>query len=139
MSLNLHKIGVEVITAGDQLKNMSRGISLFSQMLKQVGQTLRREDSVHSPGAVETTQEIVEQCRGIYDQIQKMIDKAQSRDSDGFLRPIRLAERIRFCFQKTKIEYLLGALESLKITLSTMIQVLYTGRLMAMFQYVRLR
>ena len=134
LAMTLHKLGVEVASAGIQLNGIAKGISLFSQMLKQVGQTLRQEDSVHSPGALETTQEIVEQCRSIYNEIQKMVDSVQRRDSNGFVKPINVAERVRFCFKKTKIEFLLGELESLKMTLSTIIQVLYTGRLMLMFQ-----
>ena len=134
LSITLHRIGVQISTAQNQLAGIARGISLFSLTLKQVGQTLQQHDSVHAPGAIETTQEIIEQGIFLYSQIQTLVDKVQSFQADGRLAPMSLAKKVTFCLQKTKIDCLLGELDSLKMTLSTMLQVLYTGRLMAILK-----
>ena len=136
LSITIHKIGVNVSTAGSQLAGIARVISLFSLTLKQVGQTLQQHDSIHSPGAIETTKEIIEQANYVYSQVQAVVDQVQSFQYDGSLAPMNLAKKVKFCLKKTRIDCLLGELDSLKMTLSTMLQVLYTGRLMALLKYV---
>jgi hypothetical protein len=99
-------------------------------MLKQVGQALQAPDSVHSSEALETAQEITSECQMVFDEIQEMLDKVTSRRSDGALSP-SIQQRFKWCFKKGRVQYLLAQLESLKMSLLVMLQILQLGKLMA--------
>jgi hypothetical protein len=105
-------------------------VTLFSLMLKQVGQALQAQDSVHSSEALETAQEITSECQMVFDEIQEMLDKVTSKRSDGVFSP-SIQQRFKWCFKKGRVQYLLAQLESLKMSLLVMLQILQLGKLMA--------
>ncbi len=113
-----------------EIHSISKSVTLFSLMLKQVGQALQASDSVHSSEALETAQEISSECRMVFDEIQEMLDKVSSRKADGSTSP-SIQQRFRWCFKKARVQYLLGQLESLKMSLLVMLQILQLGKLMA--------
>ena len=118
------------MSAGLEIHSISKGISLFSLMLKQVGQTLQAPDSVHSHEATQAAKQITDECQQIFDEIEHMLDKVRSRRQDGSYGPT-LAQKFKWCFKKHKVTYLLAQLESLKLSLSVMLQILQLGKMMA--------
>ncbi|MCJ1299388.1 hypothetical protein MMC08_002180 [Hypocenomyce scalaris] len=116
--------------AGEEIYTISKGISLFSLMLKQVGLALKEADSVHSQEAVETARQITSQCTLVFDEIQTMVDRCQTRDGNGYMKVPNLVQRIKWCFRKGRVEYLVASLDSLKLSLSLMLQVLDLGKTM---------
>jgi N-terminal domain on NACHT_NTPase and P-loop NTPases len=113
-----------------EIHSISKGVTLFSLMLKQVGQTLQASDSVHSSEALETAQEITSECQMVFDEIHEMLDKVTSRRGDGNVSP-SIQQKFRWCFKKGRVQYLLAQLESLKMSLLVMLQILQLGKLMA--------
>jgi len=99
-------------------------------MLKQVGQTLQAPDSVHSHEAEQAAKQITTECRQIFDEIETMLDKVRTRKKDGSWGPTTI-QKFKWCFKKHKVNYLLAQLESLKLSLSVMLQILQLGKLMA--------
>lgn len=130
LSLILNAVGCEIATAGMEIHSISKGVTLFSLMLKQVGQALQAADSVHSSEALETAQEIANECQMVFDEIQEMLDKVTTKKPDG-TRSTSIQQRFRWCFKKSRVQYLLGQLESLKMSLLVMLQILQLGKLMA--------
>jgi hypothetical protein len=130
LSLILNAVGCEIASAGLQIHSISKGVTLFSLMLKQVGQTLQASDSVHSSEALETAQEIAHDCQLVFDEIQDMLDKVTTKKGDGSLSP-SIQQRFKWCFKRSRVQYLLGQLESLKMSLLVMLQILQLGKLMA--------
>lgn len=130
LSLLLNAVGCEIASAGIEIHSISKGVTLFSLMLKQVGQTLQASDSVHSSEALETAQEITNDCQLVFHEIQEMLDKVRSKKGDGSLSP-SIQQRFKWCFKKGRVQYLLGQLESLKMSLLVMLQILQLGKLMA--------
>lgn len=130
LSLILNAVGCEIASAGMEIHSISKGVTLFSLMLKQVGQTLQASDSVHSTEALETAQEITKECQTVFDEIQEMLDKVTSRKNNGALSP-SVQQRFRWCFKKGRVQYLLAQLESLKMSLLIMLQILQLGKMMA--------
>ncbi len=130
LSLVLNAVGCEIASAGMEIHSISKGVTLFSLMLKQVGQTLQSSDSVHSSEALETAQEITNECQMVFDEIQDMLDKVTTRRGDGALSP-SLQQKFRWCFKKGRVQYLLAQLESLKMSLLVMLQILQLGKMMA--------
>ncbi|KAK5017655.1 hypothetical protein LTR60_001843 [Cryomyces antarcticus] len=82
LSLGLYKFGVTMSSATQDVTRVANGVNLFCLMLRQVGTTLE-EDTIHSPEAVETVQEIVQQCRHVFDEIGKMLAKFKSLGDDS--------------------------------------------------------
>ena len=130
LSLLLNAAGCEIASAGMDIHSISKGVTLFSLMLKQVGQTLQASDSVHSSEALETAQEITHDCKLVFNEINEMLEKFRSKKGDGFLCPT-IQQRFKWCFKKGRVQYLLGQLESLKMSLLVMLQILQLGKLMA--------
>jgi hypothetical protein len=131
LSLILNAVGVELATAEVEIQSMARGISSFSLMLKQVGMTLEESKSIASQSALDTAKEITGQSQVIFDEIKNMVEMVQKRDDKGNLRSITVAQRIKWCFKKQRVQYLLGQLESLKLSLSIMLQTLQLGKRLA--------
>ncbi len=131
LSLILNAVGSEISNAECDIHSIAKGISLFSLMLKQVGKTMEEGKTVASQSAMDTAMEIRDQSQVVFDEIKNMIDLAQGRDEQGNLRSITIAQRLKWCFKKQKVQYLLGQLESLKLSLSIMLQILQMGKAIA--------
>jgi hypothetical protein len=132
LSLILNAVGCEIASAGMEIHSISKGVTLFSLMLKQVGQALQASDSVHSSEALDTAQEITNECQMVFDEIQEMLDKVTTRRGDGTPSSPSIQQKFRWCFKKGRVQYLLAQLESLKMSLLVILQILQLGRLMAM-------
>ena len=131
LSLLLNGVATEMTSADCDIHNIAKGISLFSLMLKQVGKTMEENKTVASQSAVETATEIRDQSQMVFEEIERMVNLSQGRDENGNIRSITITERIKWCFKKQKVQYLLGQLESLKLSLSIMLQILQMGKAMA--------
>lgn len=59
-----------------------------------------------------------------------MLDKVRSRKQDGTISP-SIPQRIKWCFKKHGIEYLLGRMDRLQMSLSLMLQIIQLGSTMA--------
>lgn len=130
LSLILNAVGSEVASAGLEIHSISKGITLFSSMLKQVGQTMQSADSIHSTEAVEVARQITSECQLVFDEIQEMLDRVTTKRRDGTYQPTTI-QKFKWCFKKHRVQYLLAQLESLKLSLSVMVQIMQLAKLMA--------
>ena len=128
LSLILNAVGSEISNAECDIHSIAKGISLFSLMLKQVGKTMEEGRAVASQSAIDTATEIRDQSQVVFDEIKNMVDLAHAKDEMGNLRSVTIAQRVKWCFKKRKVQYLLGQLESLKLSLSIMLQILQMGK-----------
>ena len=128
LSLVLNAVATQISNAECDIHNIAKGISLFSLMLKQVGKTMEEGRTVATQSALDTATEIRDQSQVVFDEIKNMVDLAQARDENGHIRSITIAQRVKWCFKKQKVQYLLGQLESLKLSLSIMLQILQMGK-----------
>ena len=131
LSLLLNAVAQEIASADHDIRNVAKGISLFSLMLKQIGKTMEEGKAIASQQAIETATEIKDQSEKVFEEIRGMVDLTQARDEYGNTRSITVVERVKWCFKKNKVQYLLGQLESLKLSLSIMLQILQMGQTMA--------
>ncbi len=134
LSLLLNAVATEVANADCDIHNIAKNISLFSLMLKQVGKTMEENRTVASQSAVETATEIRDQSELVFREIERMVNLSQGRDEKGNIRSITITENVKWCFKKQKVQYLLGQLESLKLSLSIMLQILQMGKAMSTTQ-----
>lgn len=134
LSLLLNAVAADMANADCDIHNIAKGISLFSLMLKQVGKTMEEGRTVASQSAIETATEIRDQSELIFQELERMVNLSQGRDDNGNIRSITITEKVKWCFKKQKVHYLLGQLESLKLSLSIMLQILQMGKSMATVQ-----
>ena len=128
LSLLLNAVATQISNADCDIHSIAKGISLFSLMLKQVGKTMEEGRTVATQSAIDTATEIRDQSQVVFDEIKNMVDLAQARDENGHIRSITISQRVKWCFKKQKVHYLLGQLESLKLSLSIMLQILQMGK-----------
>ena len=130
LSLVLNAIGVEMATADVEIQNIARAISNYAFTLKQLALTLETVKSITTQSAMETAKQIANQSQVVFDDIKEMADLDQHKDEHGNLRSIAVNQRVKWCFKKQRLQYLLGQLEALKLSLSIMLQVLQFGKLL---------
>lgn len=130
LSLILNAVSSEVASAGLEVHRISKSVTLFSMMLKQTGTLLQTADSVHSHEAVETAKSIADESTRVFDEIKDMVDRMGTKSTGDATSPT-IQQKFRWCFKKHRVTYLLAQLESLKLSLSVMLQVIVLGRLMA--------
>ncbi|KIX92073.1 uncharacterized protein Z520_12227 [Fonsecaea multimorphosa CBS 102226] len=130
LSLLLNAISSEVSNAGLEVKNVSKGVTMFSMMLKHTGQVLQARDSVHSQEAVETAKSIADESTRVFDEFRDMWVRASTQDADS-TTILPLQQRFGRTFRKHRVAYLLAQLESLQLSLSVMLQILQLGKVWA--------
>ena len=131
LSLLLNAVSSDVANAGLEVQAISKGVTLFSMMLKHTSQVLQAPESVQSQEAVETAQSIADEGTRAFDEINEMLERVRSaqRVDDGSSSPVQ--QRFKKTFKKHRVTYLLAQIESLQLSLSVMLQILQLGTLMA--------
>lgn len=122
--------------ADSEIQHISRSISDFSLMLKQVGRTMQDGSVVATPLAIETVFDIKDQSERIFREIKGMTELDQIKDEQGHLKEIDIGQKIVWCFKKDKVPYLLGQLDYLKLNLAIMLQILQLARDIAPAKFV---
>ncbi|KAJ5455461.1 hypothetical protein N7475_010582 [Penicillium sp. IBT 31633x] len=130
LSLLLNAAACQLAQSRLEIHSIAKGISLFALTLKHVGQTIEGTGIDHSPEATEKAWEIAGQGQVIFIEIEHMLDKLKATDRDNDLMGIPLQERLKWCFRKQHVTYLLAQLEALKLSLIVMLRILQLGNVM---------
>lgn len=138
LSLLLNAAACQIAQSGIEIHSIAKGVSLFSLALKQLGLALREPNSSHSHEAVGKTREIATQGQGVFNDIGQMLDKLKGTDAHETLKTASLQQRVKWCFKRHHVTYLLAQLDSLKLSLMVMLQVLSLGRLVRSMRYVHI-
>lgn len=129
LSLFLNAAACQLAQSRIEIHSIAKGISLFALTLKQVGQTLEIAGLDPSLEATEKAWEIAGQGQMVFVEIEHMLHKLQGTDSDEELRRIPVQERLKWCFRKQHVTYLLAQAESLKLSLIVMLRILQLGNM----------
>ncbi len=138
LSQTLYNIGSKIKDVKSNLNRIATHIVLFSSSLKHVGAVLDDNRSLHSPEAVGTAMQIVNECQSVFEEIGRMAQMAVSGKggdaeqekalgtigANDKKRRMSVLQRVRWHFEQPKVDCLLAQLEHLKTTLSLMIQTL---------------
>ncbi|KAL8899267.1 MAG: hypothetical protein Q9207_006278 [Kuettlingeria erythrocarpa] len=130
LSLVLNAVGAEMATAEVEIQTIARAISNFAFTLKQLALTLESSKTIATQSAMETARQMADQGHAIFDDIKEMTALDQRTDEHGNIRSIAVNQRVNWCFKQQRLQYLLGQLESLKLSLAIMVQVLQLGKLL---------
>ncbi|KAJ5788510.1 hypothetical protein N7457_003500 [Penicillium paradoxum] len=127
LSLLLNAAACQLAQSRIEIHSIAKGISLFALILKTVGQIIEGTEVDQSPEATEKAWEIAGQGQMIFIEIEHMLDKLKATDRDPDLMRIPLHERLKWCFRKQHVTYLLAQLEALKLSLIVMMRILQLG------------
>lgn len=130
LSLVLNAISCEIANAPHEIKAISKSLIIYSHLLKQTATVLERGNAIHSQEALKTTEQVIEESNAVYADINTMLDRVRTTKPDGSASPT-LPQRFKWCFRKHGIEYLLGRLDRLQMSLSLMLQIIQLGTIMA--------
>jgi hypothetical protein len=107
-----------VRSAADHVNNVARGIQHFSSTLRAIGSFLEKHPSVHSEDAEELLLDIISDCDGMFEEVERMLQEFMVPTSRAHMS---LYQRVKFCFKRDDLDYLTTQLESSKSTLSLML------------------
>jgi hypothetical protein len=130
LSLILNAVSCEVASEGLEVHSISKTVTLFSLTLKQTGAALQAKDSVHTQEALLGVQKISEDANKVFDEFNDMLDRLRNKPVEGAVVP-SIQQRFQWCFKRHRVTYLLAQLDSFKLSLSVIYQVLQLGKLMA--------
>lgn len=136
LSVNLYSFAETVNSAEKNVKAIATEVSLTSAVLEQLSETLKQDAQVQvcSNKAVQTAENIVEECSQVFKDIDGALEKSlcsakrSSPPSKGQKITISLPSRLKWPFLQPKMQLLSANLERLKSTLLLMLQVLIYAR-----------
>jgi len=128
LSLTLYNVAQTIKSANQDVKRIAKEIALFAQVLKDLGLALERGQGskLYRGDAYETSRMIVEECEGVFKEIEEILFKKTTNESRSFAtsNSIPKAERFLWIFRKSRVQLLRSNLESLKSTISLKLAVL---------------
>lgn len=136
LSLVLNAVKMKMQNADDEIQKISRGISDFSLMLKQVARTMEEGGVTPTPLAIDTVFDIKDHSERVFEEIKNMTELEQVKDENGNTKDYQLGQRIVWVFKKQKVPYLLGQLDYLRLNLAIMLQILQLAKYIQPTKYV---
>jgi hypothetical protein len=73
IAMSLRQLASEIREAAREVHDVATSVSLFSMILKQVGNCVKDNASPHSESALVTLEEIITNCRSTFNKIESMI------------------------------------------------------------------
>ncbi|CAG8903688.1 unnamed protein product [Penicillium egyptiacum] len=112
------------------IQELSSDVSLTCSILNELGKTLEQDDQTKlcSKQAFSTAQEVLQQCKSVFEEIDTAIEKHSQENEKG--RLVRQARKITIAFLGPDLDVLKSNLERLKSTTLLMLHVImYAGQL----------
>ncbi|KAF2792001.1 hypothetical protein K505DRAFT_247659 [Melanomma pulvis-pyrius CBS 109.77] len=130
LALELYTIAATTPNAVDGISRITGSISSFSSTVKHVGTIIREDDSLPSLEANETLDDVLDQCNSVLTEFESLVP-VQSTDRNGKIEKYHHGPNHDFqlaTIAKARLVYLTAHLESLRSTLSVMLQTLHTAQ-----------
>ncbi|KAL9098787.1 MAG: hypothetical protein Q9163_005613 [Psora crenata] len=127
---------MKMASAESDVTTISKAISDFSLMLKQVARAMEGGRAVATPLAIYTVVDIKNHSERLFEEIKSMTELAQVRDEEGNLTEIGIGQKVASRTKRQKVPYLLGQLEYLRLNLAIMLQILQLGKTLRSTRHV---
>lgn len=135
LAITLFSFAEAIGSVDKEILRTAKDISLFSDVLQNLVDTLERGQVAKyiTKSAFATLQRVIDEGKELFQELEMMIEKSTEReevikmDQDAMVPLTRskfsvpLAKRLRYFFQRSRLEALRSSLESLKSTLSLML------------------
>lgn len=129
LSIELHNFTTATARADKDALDLAEDLDTTSSTLDHVGSTLRARHirPLASPKAIEHATKIVHRCETVFNEVQDILKKRQKVNKQGDTI-FTLAGKLSWPFEKEKVELLRRRLESLKLDLSLLLDVLHLAQ-----------
>ncbi|KAF2435059.1 hypothetical protein EJ08DRAFT_388460 [Tothia fuscella] len=134
LSFGLYDFSANVTSASGDVNSLAKEVNLLSLVLRQIGANLRQDGRIASERAYDTVESCLRQCRDVFAEIEQIVPvrALEGAQSDDMQLVTRLRDGLDWnILSQAKTQYLLAHLESLKLTMSVMLQVIYTAKICA--------
>lgn len=137
LSFGLYDFSAHVSSASGDINSLAKEVNLLALVLRQVGSSLKEDGKIRSDEAIDTVTQILMQCREVFEEIEaivpvKQLQGAQEVGAAGVddMTVARLRDGLEWnVLSRAKTQYLLAHLGSLKLTMSVMLQTIYTAKI----------
>lgn len=130
----LYDFSATVTSATGDVTSLAKEINLLSLVLRQAGSNLREDLTFPSEEAFITVREVLGQCRDVFGEVEQLVPVRELQDAsvvDGALVGRLRGEMEWNGLSQGWMRYLLAHVESLKLTLSVLLQTIYTAKIEA--------
>lgn len=135
LSVKLFTVSHTVYKAEQSIKDISNDVSLTSSVLKELGDTLKRDEESRlvSEQAVKAAEQTVKECLKVFKELEDTLSGSMAKlGLDGAGGKIKKSaatmERLKWPFMQPKMQLLRSNLDRLKASLSLMLNVLIYAR-----------
>lgn len=130
LSIAIYELASTFRSAGPEMEDMGREITLLCRVLKQVQSSLDQSQSRVrlSITALQDTQDIVDRCQLVLKEIQAILDRLGKHGSGA---AIDFIGRVKWTFKRPKVLMLRGSLQSCTAHLHLMLYIMDRARMYA--------
>ena len=124
LSQTIYKLIAAFHEAEREMSSIANDVSHLAMVLNELQGVLRRESRVYRRRMVRVVNDILDNCEGVFESISNCIvqNPQDTRSSKQFER------RVRWYFQRHRVQQLQAGLESMKSTLNVLLHVLHLAR-----------
>ncbi|KAJ5575009.1 hypothetical protein N7450_008908 [Penicillium hetheringtonii] len=132
LSVKLCTFAHKYKNANKALRSLSNDVALTCSVLRQLSDSLGQDDlvSLYSPDAFATAQDVLEECRKVFKDLESEIEQQHPDPSSSKSRLEKATRKIWFLMNEPRLDAVAGNLERLKSTMLLMLNVvIYAGQL----------
>ncbi|KAF3005848.1 hypothetical protein E8E13_008803 [Curvularia kusanoi] len=129
LALELYQFAAESPKEAKDLLKVARAINNFASILKQVGTIIKEDDRLPSYEALDILEDVTVQSQTVLKEIEHTVEiRTRVRDQDSDVQQSSADHVGNGALHLVKLAYLAAHLESLRLTLSVLLQTLYTAQ-----------
>ena len=134
LSLELYDFSAAVPSATIDVTRLAKEVNLISLVLRQAGSNLKRDADIASVDGAQSVKEILQQFQQVFHEVESIVPlkRVQREQDESSLDGVAVSTTHDWAWNENsrlKASYLLGHLESLKLTLSVLLQCLYVAKI----------
>lgn len=134
LSIRIFTFYRQMKTVNKSIQNLSSDVALTSTIMRQLAENLERDEQeektkrVCSREALQTAEEIQDQCRGVFEEIQRTIERSESESGKRCWRDF-IGKAKNVLLLEPEFNVLMGNLERLKSSMLLLLNVImYAGQ-----------
>ena len=126
LSIRLYAFSHQVKHAKESVENISKDVAVTGTVLQQLGNELKREEyaKLCTAEALKAAQSLVDQCHGVFTDIQTAIEGQTSGNGLGGKAVMSFKNKLKFPYMQQQVEALQANLDRLKNSLLVMLNVI---------------
>jgi hypothetical protein len=131
LTRTLYVFGSTTSAAREHVDHIAKNVSFYSDVLELLVEQFDNDRPIHSTKAIILAEKLYDHSCDLFDRIRDLIPRGyRNGDQISFL------QRIAWNFKKTKVDVLVGELESLKSSVQLLVQVLCAARQLRAYKSV---